>query len=82
MVSADDAANRAPALVFCFNRDECWEVAERLKGLPLIANAARGEIEAYLTERKDDFTDGVGPKLKQMLVRGVGVHHAGILPAC
>ncbi len=29
---------------------------------------------------KLDWTKGVGPKLKQMLRRGVGVHHAGLLP--
>src|SRR5205814_10361225 len=27
-----------------------------------------------------DWTQGVGPKMKQMLHRGVGVHHAGLLP--
>ncbi len=80
MVSSDDAANRTPALVFCFNRDECWEVAERLKGLSVTGPAARAEVEAYLSERRDDFAEGVGPKLRQMLVRGVGVHHAGVLP--
>lgn len=80
MLSETDAASRVPALVFCFNRDECWEVAERMKGLPLVPAAARAQIEARLAEVKDDFADGVGPKLKQMLVRGVGVHHAGVLP--
>ena len=29
---------------------------------------------------KLDWPQGVGPKLKQMLRRGVGVHHAGLLP--
>jgi superfamily II DNA/RNA helicase len=80
MISDNDAENRAPALVFCFNRDECWEVAECLKGLPLISNAARAGIDARLAEFREDLTDGVGPKLKQMLLRGVGVHHAGVLP--
>ncbi len=80
MVSEDDAANRTPALVFCFNRDECWEVAERLKGLSLIGPAARAAIEARLEEARDDLVEGVGPKLRQMLIRGVGVHHAGVLP--
>ncbi len=78
MVASDDAENRSPALVFCFNRDECWEVAERLKGLSLIGSDKRADIEAYLADR--DLTDGVGPKLRQMLIRGVGVHHAGVLP--
>ncbi|MFQ5410926.1 MAG: DEAD/DEAH box helicase [Phycisphaerae bacterium] len=80
MISDDDAANRTPALVFCFNRDECWETAERMKGLPLISAETRSAIEGYLDERKDDFVEGVGPKLRQMLIRGVGVHHAGVLP--
>ncbi|MCG3125376.1 MAG: hypothetical protein CHACPFDD_00194 [Phycisphaerae bacterium] len=80
MTSADDAESRAPALIFSFNRDECWELAERLKGLPLIPVASRLEIERFLDERKDDLAEGVGPKLRQMLLRGVGVHHAGVLP--
>ncbi|MCA9254747.1 MAG: DEAD/DEAH box helicase [Phycisphaerales bacterium] len=80
-ISTDnDATNRTPALVFCFNRDECWEVAEKLKGLPLINNDTRTKIEAFLDERREDLTDGVGPKLRQMLIRGVAVHHAGVLP--
>ncbi len=78
MISADDAANRAPALVFCFNRDECWEVAERLKGLKLIGASEREEIEKII--EREDFVDGVGPKLRQMLICGAGVHHAGVLP--
>ncbi|MGE3180818.1 MAG: DEAD/DEAH box helicase [Phycisphaerae bacterium] len=72
--------DRTPALVFCFNRDECWEVAEKLKGLPLTSAAQRKEIEAALEPFADDLTEGVGPKLRQMLLRGVGVHHAGVLP--
>ncbi len=80
MVSARDEDNRTPALVFCFNRDECWEVAEKLKGLPLIGDAVRKQIDEQLKARRDDLTDGVGPKLSQMLMRGVGVHHAGVLP--
>lgn len=80
MVSATDADSRAPALVFCFNRDECWEVAEKLKGLTLNTPEQRRQIEAYLDERAEDLAEGVGPKLRQMLIRGVGVHHAGVLP--
>lgn len=78
MVSDIDLENRAPALVFCFNRDECWEVAEKLKGLKLIGQNVRGEIESEL--EPINLTEGIGPKLKQMLIRGVGVHHAGVLP--
>ena len=27
-----------PALVFCFNRDECWSIAETLKGKNVVRN--------------------------------------------
>ncbi|MCA9244812.1 MAG: DEAD/DEAH box helicase, partial [Phycisphaerales bacterium] len=69
-----------PALVFCFSRDQCWGLAETLRGLPLISKERRGEIEAALESHAEDLSLGVGPKLKQMLIRGVGVHHAGVLP--
>ncbi len=78
MVAAEDADNRTPALVFCFNRDECWDVAERLKGLKLIDPAARAAIESHLDNA--GFSSAAGHKLRQMLIRGVAVHHAGILP--
>lgn len=67
-----------PALVFCFNRDECWSLAEQLKGLPLLHESQRGPLHAEVN--KIEWTQGVGPKIKQMLHRGVGVHHAGLLP--
>src|SRR5262245_47033762 len=67
-----------PALVFCFNRDECWSVAEQLKGLPLLTEDQKRALHAEVN--KLDWTQGVGPKMKQMLHRGVGVHHAGMLP--
>ncbi len=80
MVSRDDETNRSPALVFCFNRDHCWELAERLKGLPLITQEKRTRIEDYLDPHREQLRYGAGPKLRQMLLRGVGVHHAGVLP--
>ncbi|MCK4341473.1 MAG: DEAD/DEAH box helicase [Phycisphaerae bacterium] len=80
MAEGDDEQSRAPALVFAFNRDECWELAEKLKGLPLISKQKKMQIETYLKEHKLDLSEGVGPKLAQMLLRGVGVHHAGVLP--
>ncbi len=78
MANGTDASRRTPALVFCFNRDECWEVAEQLKGKSLLADGQQKKLAVEL--EKLDLTKGVGPKLKQILFRGVGVHHAGLLP--
>jgi superfamily II DNA/RNA helicase len=78
MVKGDEATRKTPALVFCFNRDECWTTAEALKGLDLLWSGQRGQINAIID--RYDWTQGAGPKLRQMLLRGVGVHHAGVLP--
>jgi hypothetical protein len=78
MAKGDGPTRTIPALVFCFNRDECWSVAEQLKGLPLLNAEQKGPLHAEVN--KLDWTQGVGPKMKQLLHRGVGVHHAGLLP--
>ena len=67
-----------PALVFCFNREECWAVADQIRGRAIITSAQ----QKIIAERLDahDWSQGAGPKLKQLLIRGVGIHHAGILP--
>lgn len=78
MAKGEGGERTIPALVFCFNRDECWNVAEQLKGLPLVPEAQKPALHAEVN--KLEWTQGVGPKMKQMLHRGVGVHHAGLLP--
>jgi superfamily II DNA/RNA helicase len=78
MAKGDGHTRKMPALVFCFNRDECWSVAEQLKGLPLLQESQKAAL--HVEVGKLDWTQGVGPKMKQMLHRGVGVHHAGLLP--
>ncbi|HJZ56742.1 MAG TPA: DEAD/DEAH box helicase, partial [Gemmataceae bacterium] len=78
MSKGDEASRKTPALVFCFNRDECWSVAEQLKGLDLMTAAQKTALNKAVDRL--EWPHGVGPKLKQMLRRGVGVHHAGLLP--
>ncbi len=78
MAKGDAETRKTPALVFCFNRDECWSVAEQLKGLSVLGDDQRTRLHAEVN--KLDWSEGVGPKLRQMLHRGVGVHHAGMLP--
>lgn len=69
---------KTPALLFCFNRNECWDVAEQLKGKSLLASGQQKQLAEYLDQH--DWKAGVGPRLKQILFRGVGIHHAGLLP--
>ncbi len=78
MAAGEEAERRIPALVFCFNRDECWSVAEQLKGKSLLSDGQQKRLVDELA--KHDWSKGAGPKLKQILQRGVGIHHAGVLP--
>ncbi|MEN6449438.1 MAG: DEAD/DEAH box helicase, partial [Thermoguttaceae bacterium] len=78
MAQGEDAVRMTPALVFCFNREECWSVAEQLKGKRVLGEGQQKRLAAEL--EKHDWSEGAGPKLKQLLIRGVGVHHAGVLP--
>ncbi len=78
MAAGDEVQRYTPALVFCFNRDECWNVAEMLKGKSLLADGQQKRLADELA--RHDFSEGAGPKLKAILQRGVGVHHAGVLP--
>lgn len=78
MAAGDEDARRTPALVFCFNREECWSVAEQMKGKKLLVDGQQAQLAEEL--KKYEWSQGAGPKLRQILLRGVGVHHAGMLP--
>ncbi len=78
IAAGDEASRRTPSLFFCFSRSECWTVAEMLKGKSLIDKSRQSDLADYLNTV--DMSEGAGPKLKAILQRGVGVHHAGVLP--
>lgn len=78
MATGDDESRFTPALVFCFNREQCWNVAETLKGKSVLQDGQQKRLQREL--ERYDWSQGAGPKFKQILQRGVGVHHAGVLP--
>ncbi|MDR1483661.1 MAG: DEAD/DEAH box helicase [Planctomycetaceae bacterium] len=67
-----------PALVFCFDRNECWRIADEIRGRDLVTSENQKIISGLLADV--DLSQGGGPHLKQLLLRGVGIHHAGIMP--
>ncbi len=78
MADGSEELRRTPTLLFCFNRSECWSVAEQLKGKAMLHDGQRKQLESIINEQ--DWKLGAGTKLKPILLRGVGVHHAGMLP--
>ncbi|NLS98298.1 MAG: DEAD/DEAH box helicase [Planctomycetaceae bacterium] len=78
MSQGSEDQRTTPSLIFCFNREECWTIAEQLKGKHLIDGQRQKLLDEEL--RQYDWSQGAGPKLRPLLLRGVGVHHAGVLP--
>ncbi|MCA9270425.1 MAG: helicase, partial [Planctomycetales bacterium] len=77
MAAGDEEARRTPTLLFCFNRETCWTLAEMLKGKKLIHDGQQKQLSDELD--RYDWSQGAGPKLRSILQRGIGVHHAGVL---
>ena len=78
IAQGEEATRKTPALVFCFDREVCWSIAEVLKGKDLFAE---GQRQALLNRLEDfNFSVGSGGKLRTFLTRGIGIHHAGVLP--
>ncbi|MDR2115688.1 MAG: DEAD/DEAH box helicase [Planctomycetaceae bacterium] len=78
MTRGDEESRLTPALVFCFDRNECWNIADQVRGRDLITAERQKTISQILEQY--DWKEGAGPHLKQLLLRGVGIHHAGVLP--
>jgi superfamily II RNA helicase len=62
MAQGDESVRTTPALIFCFNREECWTVAEQLKGKRLLSDGQQKRLVAELD--RYEWSEGAGPKLK------------------
>ena len=68
-----------PAIIFCFGRELCFEVARLLKSCRRFTT----EAEKEEIDRRCDaalLPAGVAKELRPLLTHGIGIHHAGILP--
>jgi superfamily II DNA/RNA helicase len=78
IAQGSETMRRTPALIFCFDRELCWSTADVLRGRDLFAE---GQRKALLDRLESfDFSIGSGGKLRPCLARGIGIHHAGLLP--
>ncbi|WP_454930801.1 DEAD/DEAH box helicase [Actinomyces israelii] len=69
---------KAPAYVVHFSQREAIERATSLLSVDLGAKARKAELAAALGSFR--FGGGFGATLSRLLRRGIGVHHAGMLP--
>lgn len=73
------AAADTPAIVFVFSREGCFDTARLLKSCPRFTT---DEERARVLELAGPvlLPRGMGKELLPLVVHGIGVHHAGILP--
>jgi len=68
-----------PAIIFVFGRERCFETARLLKSCPRFTT--KEERERIEEECHGVLHEGgVSDELRSLLLHGIGIHHAGILP--
>ncbi|KAF6000413.1 helicase [Cyanidiococcus yangmingshanensis] len=76
-----------PAVVFCFSRKRCEEAADSLGSMDLLQGSASdgNRIHVLMESALSRLSDAdrrvpqIG-RVRDLLRRGIGVHHAGLLP--
>ncbi|GJQ12604.1 hypothetical protein GpartN1_g4395.t1 [Galdieria partita] len=75
-----------PAVIFCFSKRRCEEAADSLQAVDLTEGAnEKSSIHQFVEHsiarlKREDRQLPQIERLKEMLKRGIAVHHAGILP--
>uniref|UniRef100_A0A0E0NA65 DExH-box ATP-dependent RNA helicase DExH11 n=1 Tax=Oryza rufipogon TaxID=4529 RepID=A0A0E0NA65_ORYRU len=74
-----------PVVIFCFSKNRCDRSAESMFGADLTSNSEKSEIRLFcdkafsrLKGSDRNLPQVVG--IQSLLRRGIGVHHAGLLP--
>ncbi len=73
--------DRVPCLVFAFDRAGCFSVANQMTSLStgkLLSEDEQRRLQERLNEV--DFSQGAGKRFRKLMNKGIGVHHAGVLP--
>jgi superfamily II RNA helicase len=74
-----------PAVIFCFSKKKCEEIADHLKGQDLLTAKEKATVRfmiAQMSKRLNPL-DAALPqvnRMEEMLSRGIAVHHGGLLP--
>lgn len=74
-----------PVVIFCFSKNRCDISAESLTGTDLTNNSEKSEIrifcdKAFSRLKGSDRNLPQIVRVQNLLRRGIGVHHAGLLP--
>ncbi|GFP91206.1 helicase ski2w [Phtheirospermum japonicum] len=74
-----------PVVIFCFSKNRCDKSADNLSGTDLTTSSEKSEIRVFCDKafsrlKGSDRNLPQVVRVQGLLRRGIGVHHAGILP--
>lgn len=74
-----------PVVIFCFSKNRCDKSADNLPGTDLTSSSEKSEIrifcdKAFSRLKGSDRNLPQVVRVQHLLRRGIGVHHAGLLP--
>ncbi|KAL2486377.1 ATP-dependent RNA helicase SKI2 [Abeliophyllum distichum] len=74
-----------PVVIFCFSKNRCDKSADKMTGTDLTTNSEKSEIrifcdKAFSRLKGSDRNLPQVVRVQELLRRGIGVHHAGLLP--
>ncbi|QCD78043.1 antiviral helicase SKI2 [Vigna unguiculata] len=74
-----------PVVIFCFSKNRCDKSADSLTGTDLTSSSEKSEIrlfcdKAFSRLKGSDRNLPQVVRVQNLLRRGIGVHHAGLLP--
>ncbi|KAL3625768.1 Antiviral helicase ski2 [Castilleja foliolosa] len=74
-----------PVVIFCFSKNRCDKSADNLTGTDLTTSSEKSEIRVFCDKafsrlKGSDRNLPQVVRVQGLLRRGIGVHHAGILP--
>ncbi|XP_050236549.1 DExH-box ATP-dependent RNA helicase DExH11 [Mercurialis annua] len=74
-----------PVVIFCFSKNRCDKSADNMPGTDLTSNSEKSEIRVFCDKafsrlKGSDRNLPQIVRVQSLLRRGIGVHHAGLLP--
>ncbi|KAK6163790.1 hypothetical protein DH2020_000654 [Rehmannia glutinosa] len=74
-----------PVVIFCFSKNRCDKSADNLTGIDLTTSSEKSEIRVFCDKafsrlKGSDRNLPQVVRVQGLLRRGIGVHHAGLLP--
>ncbi|XP_060175054.1 DExH-box ATP-dependent RNA helicase DExH11 isoform X2 [Lycium barbarum] len=74
-----------PVVIFCFSKNRCDKSADKIPGTDLTSSSEKSEIrifcdKAFSRLKGSDRNLPQIVRIQSLLHRGIGVHHAGLLP--